>query len=91
MATTYKKDPSAILDYTFDWEPYLTPIADTIASVTFVFDTALTKVSQSSTTTTATAFMSGGTLGEKHNLTCRIITAGGRTDDRSVTLSIVER
>jgi hypothetical protein len=87
----YKKDPNATLDYTFDWAPYLTPIADTIASATFVFDAALTKVSQSNTTMTATAYMSGGTLGEKHTLTCRIVTAGGRTDDRSITLLIVER
>ena len=87
----YKKDPNAILDYTFDWTAYLTPIADTIASATFVFDTGLTKVCQSNTTLTATAYMSGGTVGEKLNLTCRIVTAGGRTDDRSVTLLIVER
>ena len=87
----YKKDPNAVLDYTFDWTAYLTPIADTIVSATFVFDAGLTKVSQSNTAMTATAYMSGGTVGEKLTLTCRIVTAGGRTDDRSITLSIVER
>ncbi len=88
---TFKKDPNAVLDYTFDWAPYLTPIGDTIASVTWVLSTGLTKVSQSNTSTSATAFVSGGVAGEKATLTCRIVTNGGRTDDRSVTLKIEER
>lgn len=88
---SYKKDPNATLDYTFDWTAYLTPLADTIASVTWVLPAGLTNVSQSNTTMTATVFVSGGTLGESLQLTCRITTAGGRTDDRSITLKIVER
>jgi len=87
----YKKDPNAVLDYTFDWTAYLTPLADTITTATWVLPTGLTKVSQSNTTMTATAFISGGTIGETLTLTCRIITAGGRTDDRSIVLKIVER
>ncbi len=88
---TFKKDPDAVLDYVFDWAPYLTPIADTIASVTWVLSPGLTKISQSNTTMTATAFIGGGTAGESLTLTCRIVTAGGRTDDRSVVLKIVDR
>lgn len=88
---SYKKDPNATLDYTFDWTAYLTPLADTIASVSWVLPVGLTNVSQSNTTMTATVFVSGGTLGESLQLTCRITTAGGRTDDRSITLKIVER
>jgi hypothetical protein len=87
----FKKDPNAILDYTFDWGPYLTPLGDTISGVTWVLSTGLTKMSQSNTTTTATAFVSGGTVGETATLTCRIVTNGGRTDDRSISLKIVER
>lgn len=88
---SYKKDPNATLDYTFDWTAYLTPLADTIASVSWVLPVGLTNVSQSNTSMTATVFVSGGTLGESLQLTCRITTAGGRTDDRSITLKIVER
>lgn len=88
---SYKKDPNATLDYTFDWTAYLTPLADTIASVIWVLPVGLTNVSQSNTSMTATVFVSGGTLGESLQLTCRITTAGGRTDDRSITLKIVER
>lgn len=87
----FKKDPNAVLDYTFDWGPYLTPLGDTISTATWVLSTGLTKVSQSNTTTTATAFVSGGTVGETATLTCRIVTNGGRTDDRSISLKIVER
>jgi hypothetical protein len=35
--------------------------------------------------------VSGGTLNTSPLLTCRITTAGGRTDDRSITLKIVNR
>jgi hypothetical protein len=89
--TTFKKDPDAVLDYTFDWSAYLAPISDTIASATFVADTGLTTTNPSHTTTTATVFVSGGTAGQSLNLTCRIVTSSGRTDDRSVTLKIANR
>jgi len=88
---TYKKDPNATLDYMFDWGPYLTPLVDTIQSVTWVLSSGLTKVSQSNTATTATVFVSGGALGDTETLTCRITTAGGRVDDRSIQLKIVSR
>lgn len=87
----YKKDPNATLDYSFDWGPYLTPLGDTITLVTWVLSTGLTKVTQSNTATTATVFVSGGVLDEVETLTCRITTAGGRIDDRTISLNIVSR
>lgn len=87
----YKKDPNATLDYSFDWGPYLTPLGDTITLVEWVLSTGLTKVSQSNTATTATVFVSGGVLDEVESLTCRITTAGGRIDDRTISLNIVSR
>lgn len=87
----YKKDPNATLDYTFDWSAWLTPIADTIASVVWVLTSGITKVSESHTTTTATAFVSGGVLDATEELTCRITTAGGRVDDRTIFLDITNR
>ena len=91
MATTYKKDPNATLDWTFNWATWLTPITDTITSVEWVLSSGLTKVSESNTTTTATVFVSGGTVDADETLTCRITTAGGRIDDRTVTLRITQR
>lgn len=87
----FKKDPNAVLDYKFDWTDYLTPVSDVIANVTWVLGTGLTLASSSNTAMTATAFVSGGTVGEELLLTCRIVTTGGRTDDRTVTLLIVDR
>ena len=87
----YKKDPNATLDYSFDWGPYLTPLGDTIVTVEWVLSPGLTKVSQSNTTTTATVFVSGGVLEETETLTCRITTAGGRIDDRTIELVMVSR
>lgn len=88
---TYKKDPDATLDYTVDWTAYLAAIADTITSVTWVLSTGITKVSQSNTSTTATIFVSGGVEGSSETMTCRITTAGGRIDDRTIALKIVSR
>jgi hypothetical protein len=89
--STLKKDPDAILDYTVDWGPYLTALGDVITSVTWVLSSGLTEVSQQNTSTTATAFVSGGVLGDTETLTCRIVTAGGRTDDRTIPIKIVNR
>ena len=88
---SFKKDPDAVLDYTVDWGPWLTGIADTIATVTWLPDTGLTVVSDSNTATTATAFVSGGTVNTIKSLTCRVTTAGGRTDDRTISLKILNR
>lgn len=87
----YKKDPNAVLDYTFDWGPWLAPLLDTIVSVVWVPGEGLTIGSTSFTPTTATAFVSGGVEGTTPSLTCRITTAGGRTDDRSISLKIINR
>lgn len=88
---TYKKDPNATLDYLFDWEAWLTEVSDTIMSVDWVLSDGLTEVSSSNTTTGATIFVSGGVLDESETITCRITTAGGRIDDRTITLKIVSR
>lgn len=87
----FKKDPNAVLDYTVDWSAWLSPLADTITTVTWVVSDAMTVVSQSETTTVATVFLSGGVEGTTETVTCRVATAGGRTDDRSITLKIVSR
>src|SRR4051812_35985536 len=90
---TIGKDPSAKLDYPFDWTRWLTPLGDTIASVVWVAEAPLIVdgVKSGNDTTHATAWVSGGTVGKKHRLTCRITTAAGRIEDRSIFLEIVER
>ena len=87
----FKKDPDAVLDYTFDWALYLTPLSDSIATVTWLPDAGLVVSNSTHTTNTATAFVSGGIIDTTQILTCRITTTGGRTDDRSILLKIVSR
>ena len=83
------KDPHATLDYGVDWATWLG--ADTIASVTWVVPAGLTLVSQSNTTTVAYVWLSGGTAGTTYQVVCRVTTAGGRIDDRTLELICKER
>lgn len=86
MAQAFDKDPDAILDYMIDWTAWLG--SDTISSSTWTVTTGITKVSSVNTTTTATVWLSGGTLAATYNVTNRIVTAGGRTDDRTIVIRI---
>ena len=100
MATTYvidaagrpiiDKDPNSILDYTIDWAEYLADVVDTIASFS-VTSTGLTVVSSFQSGTKVTAWLSGGTEGDKVMVTYQIVTAIGRRDDRSIYLKIKQR
>lgn len=87
---TIEKDPDALLDYSFDFTEYLAPDNDSITSAIFVLDEGLTEEHSSHTNTGAVVWISGGVTGTSR-VTCRITTAGGRVDDRSVFLKIVER
>ena len=80
------KDPDAVLDYSVDWSNWLGD--DTISTVTWEVPTGIKKENQSNTTTVATVWLSGGTAGNTYDITCRITTAGGRTDDRTVRLKV---
>ena len=84
--TIFIKDPDATLDYVVNWATWLS--GDTITSSSWVLDSGLTLVTSSSTTSTATAWVSGGTAGSAYTVTNRILTAASRTDDRSFTLEV---
>jgi hypothetical protein len=86
---TFTKDPDAILDYTFDWSEWLG--TDTISTSAFTLTSGLTKDSDSKTTTTTTIWLSGGTSGSTYLVTNRIVTAGGRTEDRSIMIEVRSR
>lgn len=101
MATSFKydaasdyywiyKDPEAVLDFTVDWATWLG--VDTISGTpTWTVPTGLTKDSQTNTTTTATAWLSGGSVGQDYVVECKIATAAGRTDERSFVVKVRER
>lgn len=89
MATRKIKDPDAVLDYDWDWATWLG--SDTITSSTMTAEAGITLDSSSNTTTLATATLSGGTAGKQYEVTNRVVTAGGRTEDRTLIVYIRER
>lgn len=85
-----KKDPNAILDYSWDWTTWLDALPDTINTATVTGD-GVTVASTMTVGKIVTAFISGGAVGETAIVTCRVITTGGRQEDRRIYLNIVER
>ena len=94
MPSSFVKDPDAILDYSVDWAQWLaaSPV-DTIQTSSFaVIDGGTLSVQTDTTSTTrATVWLQGGTVGESYRVTNTITTAAGRTAERTITLNIVER
>lgn len=97
---TILKDPDAVLDYTFDWTAWLDDIVDTIASASvpvltpagIALDlTAPHGAGYQVVGKTVVVWLKQGLLGKTHQVTCRIVTTGGRTDDRSIYVKIKER
>lgn len=97
-----EKDPDAVVDRTINWASadgtndggstdtgWLQ--GDTISTSTWIVDTGITQDSDSSTTKLATIWLSGGTDGISYEVTNRITTAAGRTEDRTLLFTILER
>mgnify|MGYP000916720124 FL=1 len=89
MARSFVKDPNAVLDYEWDWSAWLG--TDTIASHTVTAATGLTVDTSEATTTAVTAWLSGGSVGASYAVTCHVVTAAGREDDRTATVTIREK
>ena len=87
----FVKDPDSTLDYSFDWALWLD--GDTIASSTWVIDSPLTIVpaSQSFTDTITLVFISGGVDKIDYELRNTIVTAGSRTDERTMEIRVRQR
>jgi hypothetical protein len=90
MSNYYTKDPDAVLDYVWDWIDWLAD-GEHISTSTFSATSGVTLNTPTHTTTNATVWVSGGTAGVQYTVTNRIITDGGRTDDRSITINVRPR
>lgn len=86
------KDPDAVIPITMDWSDWLTGSVE-IASVAWDVPAGLTQDSASNTTTTATVYISGGAVGTRYTVRCRVTTneVPARVDDRSVYVQMYER
>ena len=90
MATRYRHDPNAVLDYSWDWTAWLAA-GESITSHTVVVPAELTLDSSAADTGHVTAWISGGVNRGDYEVTCRITTDQGRTDDRSIMLLVLDR
>ena len=84
------KDPSAVLDYVFDWTGWLGS-GETISSRVVTVDTGLTKDSDSESSGKVTVWLSGGTAGINYKVACLITTSAGRTDERTIWIKVTDR
>ena len=88
-SNVFRKDANAVLDFQIDWSNWLG--IDTLATSTWTIPSGIMQDSASNTTTTATIWLSGGTVGTAYTLTNRITTAAGRTQDQSITILVIDR
>ena len=92
MPQSFTKDPDAVLDYRFDWSDWL-ETGDTIATRTITASTGITVDSSSITdsSTSVTVWLSGGTVGATYDIACLVVTSASRTDERTVSVRVLER
>ena len=84
------KDPSAVLDYVFDWTEWLAT-GETITDHTITADTGITVDSSTEDDGKVTVWLSGGTAGINYKVACLITTTAGRTDERTLWIRVVDR
>lgn len=93
MADEFRKNPSDVLDYTWDWSQWLIN-GDTIASSSMAVTSTATDITLTSSTfsaTYATVWVSGGTIPNYYTITNTITTVGGRTRARSIRIIVANQ
>lgn len=83
------KDPHSVVDYRVDWSRWL-PAGDTILVSDWTIPTGIAMETETNTDTSTTIWLSGGTAGAAYLLINRITTAGGRTQDKTITIRVKE-
>jgi len=90
MSLSNIKDPSAVLDWMFDWSDWLAS-GETIIDHTITVDTGITNDSSTEDAGKVTVWLSGGTAGENYKVACLIETSAGRKDERTIWIKVVDR
>lgn len=88
----YVKDPGAVLDYAINWAAGYLQSGETLSSS--IWTIAPNDMTQNSATSAAGITgitVSGGAAGQIYQLTNRITTSQGRTDERSITVRVEQR
>lgn len=84
------KDPDAVLDWRWDWSTWL-DTDEQINTSTFAVSPGIIIDSSSFTLFSTTVWLSGGTAGQPYLVSNKITTNQGRTDERSITIRVVNR
>lgn len=97
------KDPDAVLDYAWDWAAPVSPdnpkgpwLRDSETISTFEVtidpdDNTLTKNTPTKADGVITVWLTGGTVETTYDVACRITTDQGRTDERTIQLTVTNR
>jgi hypothetical protein len=92
---SYVKDPTARLDYTWDWSDWLADIDDTMSTATPPTVTLPDGLTAADPLVVDGPFVTqrveGGTLESTYQMVCQITTAGGLIDQRTIYLTIKDR
>lgn len=91
MSKEYKKDPQATLDYTFDWSDWLNDSDSIATNEVTVSSVDITLESKTANAGAVTAWISGGVENKRYGVTCKITTAEGRIDERTIYLYVLNR
>lgn len=84
---SFEKDPTSVQSFSIDWSPWLG--VDTIASSSWeASDPGITIDHDDKTNTSTTVWLTGGTAGQYYDLHNTVLTAGGRTDKRTIRIYV---
>jgi len=91
---TFIKDPDSTEDYDVDFTAWLNGVSDTIDYVAWIVPAGITNAGVSNTTLIAKIYLSGGTVGQRYRIVCRITTVGTtvpRVKDKSFYIKMKEK
>jgi hypothetical protein len=84
------KDSNAVLDYEFNWADWLSE-SEEIVSYVITASPGITVDSGSNTVDKVTVWLSGGTANTPYTIACLITTNQSRTDERTMTIRVINR
>lgn len=86
----FTKDPHATLDYGFNWSDWL-ETGESISSYTITSACGITKASDSNTSASVIVWLSGGAVGTRYDVACKITTNKNRIDERTIKIDVKNR
>lgn len=87
-----EKDPNAVIDYPIDFSEFLRDLNDSYDSHTVIINGGgIVAGLASQELGVIKQFISGGTVGEVASFTVRMVTIGGRTEDKTFYLRIKDK